>query len=61
MAKIKNLYWKIFFSAYWFAVNLGEKKTPEWNASGFVEFIYAFNLIGLIFIVNFIILLIRLN
>lgn len=54
MKRIKNFYWKIFFSAYWFAYDLGEKKTPEWNSTGFVEFTSAFNIFGLIFIANFV-------
>ncbi|MDD4968090.1 MAG: hypothetical protein PHT07_01530 [Paludibacter sp.] len=54
MILIKNFYWKIFFSAYWLAYDLGEKKTPEWNATGFLKFTSIFNMFGLIFIVNFV-------
>ena len=54
MKRIKDTYWKIFFSAYWFARDLGERDSPEWNASGFVEFLLAFIMFGVIFIANFI-------
>jgi len=54
MIHIKNLYWKIFFSAYWLAYDLGEKKTPEWNAAVFLKFTSTFNMFGLIFLVNFV-------
>ena len=54
MTKLKKWYWKVFFSAYWLATDLGEKKSPEWNATGFLEFITAFNVFGIIYIANFI-------
>jgi len=53
MLNIKHFYWKIFFSAYWLAFDLGEKKTPESNATGFVEITSILNIFGIIFIVNF--------
>jgi len=54
MSTLKNWYWKIFFSAYWLANDLGEKKSPQWNAGGFLKLILAIILCSFIFIADFI-------
>lgn len=48
-------YWTIFFSAYWTAFQLGEKKTPQVNASWFMILISMVNMFS---IINFLTLLI---
>jgi hypothetical protein len=54
MIRIKNFYWKIFFSAYWLAYDLGERKSPQWNAGGFLKIIFGICLCSFIFIADFI-------
>lgn len=54
MKKIKNnLYWRIYFSAYYFAYNMGEKDSPQINASYFMIVLTITNLSSILFILNF--------
>jgi len=39
MKQIKNLYWIIFFSAYWVAKDLNRRNDPPWSACGAMEII----------------------
>lgn len=52
MKKIKNLYWKFFFATYFLMMDFGEKETPDWNARGIFEFLFAFILLGVLLFVN---------
>ncbi len=49
-----NIYWKIFFAAYWLSYDLGEKETPHINASWFMELTLALILFSFLFIAEFI-------
>ena len=53
MSKIKNFYWRMFFSAYWLAFDMGEKKYPQWNAGGLLKLILAISLSSFVFIADF--------
>jgi len=52
MRKIKKIYWTFFFATYFFMRDLGEKETPDWNARGLIEFLFAFILLGILLFVN---------
>lgn len=52
--KIASSYWKLFFTAYWTAYNLGEKDSPEINASWLIILIFGINGFSILFLIMFI-------
>ncbi|MDD2797397.1 MAG: hypothetical protein PHV20_02265 [Bacteroidales bacterium] len=54
MKRIRNLYWKIFFSAYWVAKDLNKKNDPPWSACGIMEIISINIFSGLFFMACFV-------
>lgn len=53
MRQIKNLYWTVFFSAYWVAKDLNKKNDPPWSACGFMELVSINIFSGLFFLACF--------
>lgn len=51
--KITYAWWYLFFSAYWTAFNLGEKKAPEDNAVYIFNYWLGLNLFGIMQLIKF--------
>ncbi len=50
---IISYYWKLFFSAYWFAFDFGEKKNQHRNASWFMNLTMFLNMVSCLFVITF--------